>query len=67
MLKALAILLLLTAAAKADPDPPRLPTGVTCEHVKAMVAEHGKILALAWARLQGYSRRDIEQAKRCLR
>jgi uncharacterized protein YbaA (DUF1428 family) len=46
---------------------PDLPQGVTCEFVRAKVAEHGKVVAYAWARLQGYSKEEIKQAKRCLR
>lgn len=45
---------------------PRLPAGVTCADVRAKVAEHGRIYAYAWARLHGYSKAEIEQAKRCL-
>jgi hypothetical protein len=48
-------------------DPPRLPPGVSCEAVRAKVAEHGKVVAYAWARLNGFSKADIEAAKRCLR
>jgi hypothetical protein len=48
-------------------DAPKLPPGVTCEFVRAKVAEHGKYVAWAWAKLHGYSRAEIEIAKRCLR
>ncbi len=48
-------------------DPPRLPLGVTCEAVRAKVAEHGKVYAYAWAKLNGYSKAEIDAAKRCLR
>ena len=66
MLRSLAILLLLAAPARAD-DPPKLPDGYTCEDVRAKVAENGRIVAYAWARLHGYSKRDIAEAKKCLR
>lgn len=45
---------------------PRLPPGVTCADVRAKVAEHGKVYAYAWAKLNGYSSREITEAKRCL-
>ena len=58
-------LLLISPAASADE--PKLPDGYTCEAVRAKVAEHGWLVAYAWAKLQGYSKADIAQAKRCLR
>lgn len=48
-------------------DPPKLPAGVTCEAVRAKVAEHGRVYAYAWARLNGYSRAEVLEAKKCLR
>jgi hypothetical protein len=60
-------LVLLGISLKARAEAPRLPHGVTCEFVRAKVAEHGKVVAYAWARLQGYSKEEIKQAKRCLR
>lgn len=54
-------------AALATPAPPRLPDGVTCEQVRAWVAAHGEARAIAWALRQGYSWRDIGEARRCLR
>lgn len=47
-------------------DPPRLPPGVTCADVRAKVAEHGQTFAYAWARLNGYTTRDINEARKCL-
>lgn len=58
--------LVLMASAVAA-DPPRLPPGVTCADVRAKVAEHGEVYAYAWARLRGYSKAQINEAKRCLR
>jgi len=59
--------LLIATCVKARSEPPRLPAGVTCEQVRAMVAEHGRIYAYAWARLQGYTAAQISEAKRCLK
>lgn len=47
--------------------PKQLPAGVTCEQVRSMVAEYGKVYAYAWARLQGYTAAQIAEAKRCLK
>jgi hypothetical protein len=64
----IALALLMTGIAPAiAADPPSLPPGITCELVRAKVAEHGKIVAFAWAKLNGYSRAEIDAAKRCLR
>ena len=46
---------------------PKLPPGVTCEVVRAKVAEHGMYVAYAWAKQNGYSDKHIAQANRCLR
>lgn len=61
----IALLVTLVAPAFAA-DPPRLPPGVTCEAVRAKVAEHGKVYAYAWAKLHGYSRAEINEAKKCI-
>lgn len=61
------ILVAVLTVIPAHAAPPRLPEGVTCADVRAKVAEHGKVIAYGWARLQGYSKRDIDQAKRCLK
>jgi len=58
---------LISSCTKARADTPKLPVGVTCEIVRAKVAEHGKIVAYAWATLQGYSRREIKEARKCLK
>lgn len=44
----------------------KLPQGVSCELVRSRVAEHGKVIAYAWARLNGFSKREINEAGRCL-
>lgn len=59
--------LLAAAIALAAGDPPRLPEGVTCELVRAKVAEHGRVYAYAWARLAGFTTAQINEAKRCLK
>lgn len=62
----IAAFVVLAGAALANGNAPQLPAGVTCEMVRAKVAEHGKVYAYAWAKLQGYSRAEINEAKRCL-
>ena len=48
-------------------DGPKLPAGATCEMVRSMVAEYGRVASYAWAKLHGYSAQDIAEAKKCLR
>jgi hypothetical protein len=48
----LAILLVLATE-------PQLPSGTTCDQIKSLVAEHGKVKALAWAFEHGLSIRQI--------
>jgi hypothetical protein len=62
-----ALCLVLAAAAYAAVDPPKLPAGVTCADVRAKVAEYGKVYAYAWARLQGFTAAEINEARKCLR
>jgi hypothetical protein len=62
---AAAVVIAATLAHAADP--PRLPPGVTCADVRAKVAEHGKVYAYAWARLNGYTTAQINEAKKCVR
>ena len=40
---------------------------VTCEQIRALVAEHGKARALAYAIEHGYSLSMINEARKCLR
>lgn len=38
---------------------PQLPSGYTCDDVRRLVAEQGKVKAIAWAIEQGVSIRQI--------
>jgi hypothetical protein len=70
MLSTAVACLVFTAAATpllAAERQPKLPPGVTCEVVRAKVAEHGVLVAHAWAKQNGYSDKHIAQANRCLR
>jgi hypothetical protein len=58
---------LLVLAAPALANAPRLPAGATCDDVRANVKRYGWVAAYAWAKLQGYSSKEIAEAKRCLR
>jgi hypothetical protein len=59
----LSALLLITVCARARAaDAPV----IDCQIVRAMVAEHGKARALAWAIEQGFSWRQINVARKCL-
>ena len=40
---------------------------VPCWVVKRAVAQYGEAAAEAWARAKGFSSKDIERAKRCLK
>jgi hypothetical protein len=63
---ALAVVLLATAS---HADAPKLPAGVTCEQVRANYANFshlGRGVIRAWLRLNGYSKRDIVEAEKCL-
>lgn len=64
-MKVMGILLLLMAS--ADAGEAKLPPGITCTDVRARVAEYGKYVAYAWARLHGYSKHEIREAEKCLR
>ncbi len=46
--------------------PPKLPPGVTCELIRAKVAQHGVLVAYTWAKQNGYSDKHIAQANKCL-
>jgi hypothetical protein len=58
------ILVAVLTATPASAEPPRLPPGVSCELVRAKVAEHGKVLAYAWALNNGLSLADIYRIKK---
>jgi hypothetical protein len=53
----LLIPLLTTSTADASP----------CGVVKRAVAQYGEAAAEAWARAKGFSAKDIERARRCLK
>jgi hypothetical protein len=40
---------------------------ISCRVVKRAVAQYGEAAAEAWARAKGFSDKDIERAKRCLK
>lgn len=40
---------------------------IDCAVIRSYVAEHGKAKALAWALQNGYSWKDIQQARKCLK
>jgi hypothetical protein len=40
---------------------------VSCRVVKRAVAQYGEAAAESWARARGFSDKDIERAKRCLK
>ena len=54
--------LLLTGLLASSPA-----DAVPCWVVKRAVAQYGEAAAEAWARSKGFSRKDIERAKRCLK
>lgn len=53
----LVMILIMTIPARASTS--ALPDGVSCEQVRSLVAEHGKVKALAWAFEHGLSIRQI--------
>ena len=61
----IAAAIVLTAAGIAGAA--ELPPGTDCETIRRLVAEHGKIKALAWAIRQGYSTEQIREARKCLK
>jgi hypothetical protein len=42
-------------------------SAVPCWVVKRAVAQYGEATAESWARAKGFSARDIERARRCLK
>lgn len=61
MLRATAILILLLL-----PSHPAAAFQISCEDVKAYVAQHGKAKALAFAIKHGATFKEIVAARRCL-
>lgn len=59
--------LIMLAGKARSADSPRLPAGYNCEQVRENVKRYGYWLSLAWARANGFTTEQIEQAKRCLR
>lgn len=59
------LIILMTQPARASDV--SLPEGVSCATIRSLVAEHGKVTALAWAIRQGYSWPQIREAKKCLK
>lgn len=59
MIAAALLLILLAAPLPGDVIP--------CWAVKRAVAQYGEPAAEAWARAKGFSSKDIERARRCLR
>ncbi len=44
---------------------PRLP--VSCDQIRSLVAEHGKVKAIYWARSHGFTWAQIAEARKCLK
>ena len=40
---------------------------ISCRIVKRAVAQYGEAAAEAWARARGFSEKEIERARRCLK
>ena len=64
VLKALAIVLLLTAPAVAAPDKP--PPRWSCWLVRAAVAKYGEAYVAGMARAAGIPEAEIERGKKCV-
>jgi hypothetical protein len=57
-----AVLITTCTRSRAD-DKPQFD----CVVIRAYVAEHGKAVALGWAIRNGYSLRQIREARKCLK
>jgi hypothetical protein len=64
---ALSALVLITVCARAHADDPKLPAGYSCDDVRRVVAEHGKVKAIAMALEAGATLQQINDARKCLR
>jgi hypothetical protein len=62
-----AVMFMSTAVLASQEAQPKLPPGVTCKLVRDQVAQHGRLVAYTWATLNGYSKKDITEARKCLR
>lgn len=60
-------LFVICFAAIAHAEEPKLPNGISCEDVRAKVAELGRVKALALAFENGATWKQIRQAMRCLK
>jgi hypothetical protein len=60
------IALVLVMALSGTPEP-KLPSGITCEMVRDIVAQVGRFRALALAITNGASAAQIREAKKCLK
>ena len=40
---------------------------INCSQIKSLVAEHGRVKAIIWAREHGYTWAQIAEARKCLR
>ena len=56
-------LILLLAGLLASPP----ADTISCHAVKRAVAQYGEAAVEAWARAKGFSDKDIERAKHCLK
>lgn len=65
-----ALVLLALAGPVLAADPPRLPDGITCDHVRAEYARWsfvGKIAIKVYLRkVEQYSQQQVEAAERCI-
>lgn len=48
-------------------EPPDLPPGLTCDHVRESVRRYGKVIAIIVAKANGATHAQIEEAKKCLK
>ena len=58
----IAVALLLTGLLASSPA-----DAIPCWVVKRAVAQYGEAAAESWARSKGFSLKDIERARRCLK
>ncbi len=56
------MILLVVLLAFAEPHLP-----VPCDQIRSLVAEHGKVKAIYWARSHGFTWAQIAEARKCLK